>query len=61
MSAPRPQVWLPLAGTQCAVCGQPARYADSYRVVLHVDLRQRPCALPPFPATPAPIDIEVPS
>ncbi|WP_263251606.1 hypothetical protein [Saccharopolyspora rosea] len=41
---------LPLLGTPCAVCAHPARWIDTARHVVHVDLRLRPCPLPPNPA-----------
>ncbi|MGW5645031.1 hypothetical protein ACWEV3_40820 [Saccharopolyspora sp. NPDC003752] len=55
MTAPAPApVLLPLLGTPCAVCAHPARWVDTDRHVVHVDLRLRPCPLPANPtATPA--------
>ncbi|MEV5543078.1 hypothetical protein AB0L13_40285 [Saccharopolyspora shandongensis] len=50
-------VMLPLLGARCAVCAHPARYVDTDRYVMHVDLRLRPCPLPPNPtATAVPAD-----
>lgn len=46
-------VLLPLLGTPCAVCAHAARYVDGDRHVIHIDLRLRPCQLPPIPAMPA--------
>ncbi|MER7009889.1 hypothetical protein ABT324_00475 [Saccharopolyspora sp. NPDC000359] len=48
MTAPA-AVLLPLLGTPCAVCAHPARWVDTTRHVVHVDLRLRPCPLPPDP------------
>ncbi|MER7078157.1 hypothetical protein SAMN05216506_113169 [Saccharopolyspora kobensis] len=48
----RPTPTLPLLGNACAICAHPARWVDSTRHVVHVDLRLRPCPLPPNPAAP---------
>jgi len=46
-------VMLALLGAPCAVCAHHARYVDGDRRVIHVDLRLRPCLLPPNSTTAA--------